>query len=213
MPPPDFTAAQCRQLAALDVVPEQIAQLRIALVSIAIARIRAPARNDVKGKLSKVAKHADALGKLLRQIEQRATSASRTAYAAIEMGYWKTRPGEDPLTVEGAHSELAALAAAARAGMAEIPREQTRHRTADWRPIRAIEDALLLGWARQHSLAYPRKFRPSESASGTFSKIVATCFEAAGAPRDSDPRAAIRAYLRVKKTRQLAILRAEGNMQ
>lgn len=210
---PDFTPEQLRQLDELAVTPAQIEKLRIALTEVGVARLPRPARNDVRDTLVDVAKQAKNLKQLLERLALHGDAKRSAACNAIEEAYWKRRPHDgDATSMHSLISHLSALVEAAYDGIGALPQKQTYHRTAkNWVPIRAIESALLLGWSLDSSLQcdicvsasasgpYPREFRPSESVSSVFSQIVAICYEAAGAPRDTNPQAAIRAYLRARR--------------
>lgn len=212
---PDFTKDQRQRLANCGVLPEQIEQLRLALPVVKRA-LRAPAgRNVTKGVLTDVAKHANALAVLLTDMWNQVDAAHATALIEVEQRYWKARPDDiGPSSAHNVIPRLAALADAARDAMASLPKEQTRYRAAAL-PIKWIDDALLNGWIQaqgprevriidgvEYKAAlppYPDAYHPHESK--TFVEIVAICYEAAGAPPDYEPLAAIRAYVRGRKRR------------
>ena len=222
---PDFTQIQLQTLTSLGVKPEQVAQLRFALIDVALVFNPVAARNDVRDVLTGVVDQTDKLLRSLNLIAKRVDAMRSTACTAIEVGYWEMHPEDDgPTAMHHLLPRLMTLKDAARKGIESLPQGQTRRRTASWKPIRSIENAMLLGWSRafgpnvihgeqaeaavSRAPMYPQKFRPSESATSTFSQVVAVCYEAAGAPRDTDPKRAIRAYLKIRAARREA-MRAE----
>src|SRR6185437_14018026 len=192
---PNFTAGQRKRLVNLGVLPEQIEQLRVLLPTVKRVLQAPPGRNATMKVLDGLSKHAAAM----IEVEQR---------------YWKARPDDiGPSSAHNVIPRLTALADAARDAAAFMPPDQARRRTGSGRPIRWIDEALQSGWAvaqgqREVRIVdgmefkaglppYPDKFHPHES--GKFIEIVAVCYEAAGAPPNFEPLAAIRAYVRGRK--------------
>lgn len=211
---PDFSAGQRKQLARIGVLPEQIEQLRHALIEIKRVLRPLPGRNAAVKVLTDVTRHADALAVLLANMWNQTDAAHALAMVEVEQRYWKARPDDiGPSSAHNVVPRLAALADAARDALRAMPKAQTRHRTGSGKPIRWIDDALLSGWidaqgprevriidGMEFKAAlppYPDKFYAHESEQ--FIGIVAVCYEAAGAPRDYEPLAAIRAYVRSRK--------------
>jgi len=211
---PNFTADQRKQLAKLGVLPEQIESLRVVLPLVKRVLQPPPGRNATKKLLDDVSKHADALATLLAKMWSQTDATHAAAMIEVEQRYWKARPEDiGPSSAHNVIPRLTALANSARDAVASMPPGQARHRTGSGRPIRWIDDALLSGWivaqgprevriidGMEFKAAlppYPDKFHPHES--GQFIEIVAVCYEAAGAPLNFEPLAAIRAYVRGKK--------------
>lgn len=211
---PDFTDAQRQRLKKLGVLPQQVEQLRHALVEVKRVLRPPPGRTATAKVLADVTTHADALATLLANMWNQTDTARAAAMIEIEERYWKMRPDDiGPSSAHNVIPRLEALANAARDAIAAMPKDQARHRTASGRPIRWIDHALLAGWidaqgprevrvidGMEFKAAlppYPDEFHPHESEQ--FIGIAAVCYEAAGAPRDYEPLAAIRAYVRTRK--------------
>jgi hypothetical protein len=217
----DFTAGQRQQLAKCGVLPEQVEQLRHALVAIKCALQPPPGRNATAKILADVTKHAEALAALLANMWNQTDAAHGQAMIEVEQRYWEERPDDiGPSSAYFVIPQLAALADAARAALEAMPKDQARHRTGSGEPIKRIKDALLRGWidaqgprdvriidGREYKAAlppFPDKFHARESKQ--FREIVAVCYDAAGAPRDYEPLAAIRACARDEKQQRKELL-------
>jgi len=211
---PNFTAGQRKRLVNLGVLPEQIEQLRVLLPTVKRVLQPPPGRNATMKVLDGLSKHADALAALLAKMWNQTDTAHAAAMIEVEQRYWKARPDDiGPSSAHNVIPRLTALADAARDAAAFMPPDQARRRTGSGRPIRWIDEALQSGWAvaqgqREVRIVdgmefkaglppYPDKFHPHES--GKFIEIVAVCYEAAGAPPNFEPLAAIRAYVRGRK--------------
>jgi len=218
---PDFTVDQRQQLAKRGVLPEQVEQLRYALVEVKRVLRPPPGRTATAKILMDVTKHADALAVLLADMWNQTDAAHAAAMVEIEERYWKSRPDDiGPSSADNVIPRLDALADAAREAIASMPRDQARHRAASGKPIMWIDHALLEGWIRAQGPRevrvidgmefkaalppYPDEFHPHESEQ--FIGIAAVCYEAAGAPRDYEPLAAIRAYVRERKSQDDELL-------
>jgi hypothetical protein len=221
---PDFTPDQVRELKSLGLCDEQVGELRTALIEVRRGLFKRAARNDVKVVLNDVEKLSTELMHLLGAIAAPPDAARAEALARIEEGYWQGERIHDdgPTSMHHLIPRLHALAAAARAGVVALPSVPTRHNSADPRPIRWIESALLDGWIKVHgphvgtthgpeTLAdmvadakanppappYPAEFSASRSPGSVFSRVAGICYVAVGG--NPDPDRAIRNYLEIER--------------
>lgn len=164
---PRFTAEQRKRLEQLNVLPEQIEQLRHALSMVKLTLYQRATLTAVRALLTSVESHAEALMVVLSKMATQFDSAHAESFGFVEEAYWNIRrederqngsatkhmPVHDDDGATSAHHlipRLSALARAARLGLAAKGAKPTRHRTASPQPIRWIEGALLRGWNLAH---------------------------------------------------------------
>lgn len=164
---PDFTAEQRARLQSVAVLPEQIEQLRHALMMVKLTLSPRATLTNIRMVLSSVENHAEALIDVLGKMATQIDSAHAESFGVVEEAYWDIRredadrggtasnlgvQDDDGATL--AHHlipRLSALARAASIGLAaKGANKPTRHRTASPQPIHWIESALLRGWNQAH---------------------------------------------------------------
>lgn len=145
---PDFTDDQRRRLKTLGVIDEQVNELRHALIVVR-QYVRTPAANNVQAEhLAEIESLASELSRKLR------TAVVPEAARMIEERYWQERLTDDGATVAG-HlcPRLDALAASASSAVDSLPKgKPVRGRSGDPEPVKRIDEALHVGWAKAHPL-------------------------------------------------------------
>lgn len=218
---PDFTPQQRKRLVDLKLRPEQIAELRYALLVVRMVLTKPAANNDVSEHLREVEKLASDLIRKLSAIGIQKSPEHSAAYALLEVNYWQGEMLDEVGATIPEHllPRLAALKKAAVEARTTLPNKPARWRKADPRPIKRIRDALYAGWAKaqrgratripeglsleealaaakeNRTLPFPKAFDVSKSPNSVFRDIAGICYEAAGGGPDSDPERAIKAFL------------------
>jgi hypothetical protein len=174
------------------VTEAQIAELEAVLPSChALIEDHSPL-TDTRDELQKL---IAALGELQRVFESR-TKAAREALNRWQMAAHALRHpfGRDPEFA--LRLDIDTLLQAARDAQDRLGSAQRRSHAANPEPIRRIDDALVLGWAKAHAgKAIPAYCVPPRA----FREIVQFAYEAVGAERDYVPEKALRAYRRWRK--------------
>lgn len=218
---PDFSATDRSRLKELGVVDAQIEQLRYACLRVRLTISPPAARNDVNALLDGVAKLTHKLLRKTAAIERQISTAHATAHLLIEQGYWHARPDDEGgVSFHCVAPRLKALRDAACAGKKQLPSKPSRLRSASPQPVRAIYQALVHGWTKEHGSSvfevyyengkevktytnepnpkpYPDTFHASAADGSAFREIVGICYAAEGG--NSDPVTAIKAYLKIEK--------------
>lgn len=221
---PDFTAAQRKRLKDLQVIPEQVEQLRLVLPFVYSVLDNPATVNDVKATLREIAKRTHALHLVLGAAVSRRDAARAVATALVDGAFMEIRHSVGlPLRFdEGSElmrhliPQLEQLHAVSNDLFNAIERAKlppTRHRLSDPHPVGAIAGALSLGWADAHpqwtSPSDPggpmsEQFRPSAKDGSAFLEIVDICYEAAGAPFGANTLKATRALMSYEKKKLTA---------
>jgi hypothetical protein len=95
---------------------------------------------------------------------------------------------------------LSVLLGALELAQRELPPVQRRGRSADYRNIERIDDALLRGFSAAHKQPFPHySLKVSSSYSSRFYKIISICFRTIGA--SDNPERAIKNYIRIRRDR------------
>lgn len=236
---PDFTREQRQRLKRLEVLDEQVDELRHTLLESTHTPAQRPTLTEVRGVVTGVATHAHELAKALDGIATRAGTAKSVV---LDLLGTENTDGLRHL----AH-ELSALALAAQQGVKKLGHSPTRHRSPRTNAIRAIDEALTRGWTRAngqhrtrhlyradgsidsaeverakvaknvpHMRQYQPKLWPSESENRPFHEIVEICLAAAGVPAEPSSKLAIRTYLKsslAQRTKLAAALWPEATLK
>ncbi len=201
-----FSPSQRDELKRLGVDAEQLKRLQLAL-RIIKAYTAAPATLcDVRNPLDDLTKAAARTAKLLNSLSQAPVhdDAMTEAKGRLMLAIYEVVPDFSELTLAQLQSAACLIRDAASHALQEIPRQQSRHKSAHVYPIKYIDDALLLGFtasqnANKEGPWPPYPFKPSASPTSKFRQIVGVCYEAAGAP-SNDPERAIKSYMRVRRS-------------
>lgn len=220
---PDFSETDKERLQELGVVDKQIHELRFALVQVRRAIGPKATRNGTRLLLTEIHNLAGELDRKLCALVTQPSPEYGAAGAMLEERYWQIGDRQDddggsiPIHLV---PRLRALATCADLALESLPGQPTRNRSADPAPVRAITNALLIGWREEHGSnvfhiheadgrevktypngpqrkPYPAEFRPSAADGSTFRKIVGICYGAVGG--NDDPLAALKAYLRIER--------------
>lgn len=209
---PDFTAAQRRQLKRYGVTDEQMRQLRgvlrlVRLHAVADAHVDMKAARD---RLQAIERLATELSRKLLVVN----ASAGQALAMLDCRFWMERTETDT-EIEGLarqhySQELKWLVEAAKTGREELP-ARTRpgpRNTASPKPVRAIHDALRLGWMkgqgnRMLNARYPDDLMPSEGRQSAFRGIVGICYQAVGG--NKDPLRAIQTFMAQERKKAKAL--------
>jgi len=232
---PNFSQQDRKSLKKLGVVEAQIEQLRYARLTVRLSVSQPAARNDIADLLNDVAIMAESLLRKTGAISAQSTAAHAVAHSLIEQGYWNTIP--DDSGGQSFHClapRLRALRDAASKGKDELSPRPSRYRSANPQPVHSIAEALVFGWSKEHGSnvyksqlvdgkevmtycngpqrkPYPDTLTPSAADGSAFRKIVGICYEAEGG--NSDPLAAIKAYLRKEReSREEAMAALEAGL-
>jgi hypothetical protein len=200
--PKNFSQTQRDDLSKLGVTNHQLQQLGMVLPIV---------RNE----------HAQpkAIADNLREIVQLATELSRKlsrpdktvdqVVALLDAHFWeaeqeRTRTNSEETLPIGKHvsdrylPRLIELMDAAKVELERAPKARRgRPNTASPSPVRAIHNALRIGWRSTHCRdndPYPNALKPSKNDTSAFYKIVSICYEAVDG--NPDPERAIKAYLK-----------------
>jgi hypothetical protein len=199
--PPRFSDDQKARLRDIGLKTEQVAALDTALLGIRTILTMAGTQAavvDVRSELTRLDGALLAARKAVERMQSTTkNSALHEAQARIAVAGYE-REGSLG-TLGRAYDAMAEAHALVGAAIVELPKKPTRHRTADPRPIRMIDDALARGWgAAYRGASMPGLPREQVPARSVFLKVVGICYQAVGAA-NTDPERAIRAYMALRK--------------
>jgi hypothetical protein len=186
-PPLVFSEQQRRDLARLQVTPEQIQALEDVLPQCRAMLRDDPPLNEVRAELKRLHAALVAAETELVRFESLATRDFPAAEEAF------TRVGLcDPTgaALDRARESLSPAIHAIERAQRRLPTEQRRRHRAAWKPVAEIAEALEQGWTS--SLPLPHV--PSEGVRLPFRSVVAICYQTLGS-NNADPLRAIRGYL------------------
>ena len=198
---PDFNSAQLERLRGLGICDDQVKQLRFALIeNLILLSQHTPAVSAVRDALVEIEDLSRELSRKLRALVASQDVAYRAVHGMIEKGYWPHFPDDNgPTCAHVLSPRLDMLEKAAAEAIQQLPSQQTRHRAADWRPVRTINLALQCGWLAANVGPYPRNLSPSLSEASAFKEICEICYAASGYEGRNLERP-IKAYLKEVKT-------------
>ena len=223
---PEFTRAQLVELATIGVTEIQVDELSAAVSFINLQLVKPAARNDLDSLLREVVSASEKLSRTLKSMTPPIDECHNEAFQILERGYWGEQPDAwECFFVDHVGPSIDALAQAAKKGLGSLPQQATRNKTANWYPIKVIEDALLLGWLKMHmtdeerdsvmclaqlfvrvdgveEFQLPDELRPSASPGCAFRRIVGICYAAAGG--NPDPERALKAFMKYRRERATA---------
>jgi hypothetical protein len=132
----------------------------------------------------------------LSRLYSEQTDARKEARVRFEMSLHDMSADRDP--VDSTVRNLIDMRTILAHALAELPKGQRRHRTARIDPVRRIDEALLRGFTRGHTMPFPPYLlRASSSPGSQFREVVGICYRAIG--RNDDPERAIKAYIHWRK--------------
>lgn len=213
-----FTATQRRQLAELQVLPEQITALENALPLCQALDLHTATMTDVRDELENVLEVMATADLAIRRISSATSPAVRESCARMQE-HWMESDEEQFVDAGGRLGEpilsaLADLRSIALGALLCLPKER-RTRAVSWRPVERIHHALQSGWghavaASRSRLPFPHF--PRTTSDGLFAQVVGICYrvmrqKAGEGPDDGTPRPSadrqIRAYVRWLKARRV----------
>ena len=205
---PEFSASQKRQLTAIGLFPQQIAQLETH--ALPISRVwtkKSPPMSEVRDSIEDVRRAISALKKQIERISKAAPSGGLyESKLRIEEALWEVDSESLSLEpFEAWQSQVEAMLIVCSKAMDGLQSgKRNTVMTGNYRPIHYIYEALEIGWREkydQEGVAYPAwMMRASSSDESDFRKIVEICYAAIGI--NTSPERAIKAYLSRNRERR-----------
>jgi hypothetical protein len=213
-----FSLAQRTSLCGLGVTGDQIAELEKILPLCRVMVVDDPTLRDVRDKLKAIVKAVERLN--LQLAPPPKANVKLAQLEALNRIQKASRDcGGDCGEADKCIASLHQLRPVIDKALNDLGTTQRRTNSAATGPIKLIDDALKLGWAKHtrrliqqgSTNALPLNIRASRHLSSQFSGVVRVCYEAMTGKEDCDPERAIRSYIFWYKRQrtQLSAQRAE----